>query len=138
MNRYSYEDIAVGQTESFSVLVAQSMLDGFFKITGDENPLHRDPEFAKRKGFSDGSIAYGMLTASFFSTLAGVYLPGENSLIHRVEAEFPAPVYVGDRLDVSGTVTEKKDQFRTIELKITVKNQNDKKVLRGKMRIGVL
>ena len=48
-----------------------------------------------------------MLTASFLSTLAGIYLPGEKSLIHSVETKMIKPVFIGDELIVTGKVSEK-------------------------------
>lgn len=137
MKHYSYEEIVEGQKEVFSVTVTEEMLDSFEQITGDHNPLHRDSEYARNKGYKE-KVAYGMLTASFLSTLAGVFLPGERSLIHKVEVEFPKPVYVGDTLMVEGVVKEKNDLFKLLELKVTVKNQDGIKVLRGKMRVQVL
>lgn len=137
MNHYSYEEIVEGQKECFTVTVTDKMLDSFEMITGDHNPLHRNSEYAQQKGYKE-KVAYGMLTASFLSTLAGELLPGERSLIHKVEVEFPRPVYVGDVLQVEGIVKEKNDLFRTLELKVTVKNQDGIKVLRGKMRVQVL
>lgn len=141
MNRYTYDEISIGQTESFSVTITNEMMDSFCAMTGDINPLHADAEYAKKAGEGSqfaGRVVYGMLTASFLSTLAGVYLPGEHSLIHRTEAEFPAPVYVGDTLLVSGEVAGKNDDFRFIELKVSARNGAGKKVMRGKMRVGVL
>ena len=79
-----------------------------------------------------------MLTASFLSTLAGIYLPGKYSLIHGMEIEFPKPVYVGDQLTITGTVSNKDDRFRYFLMKIMIRNQNNQKVCRGKMRIGVM
>lgn len=137
IKHYSYEDINVGQTESFEVKVTEEMMQKFCQISGDINPLHCDSEYARLKGYQD-KVAYGMLTATFLSTLAGVWLPGEKSLIHQVEAEFPNPVYIGDSLKVEGTVKEKNDTFRFIILKVIIKNQDGKKVLRGKMRIQVM
>ena len=140
MNRYTYDEISVGHSEVFQATVTDEMMSGFLNITGDVNPLHTDDEFAIKSsgGKFSGKAAYGMLTASFMSTLAGVYLPGENSLIHKVEAEFPLPVYVGDKLTFTGIVANKNDNFNTIELKVTAVNDEGKKVLRGKMRVEVL
>lgn len=137
MNAYLYEEIQIGQTEKFEVAVTDKMLDQFLAITGDVNPLHNDADFAAQKGHPD-KVAFGMLTASFLSTLAGVYLPGRYSLIHEVEVKFAKPVYAGDKLTVSGTVTEKNDTFRLFWMKVTITNQKGEKVLRGKMRVGVL
>ena len=96
-----------------------------------------DEDFARNLGHK-GRVAFGMLTASFLSTLAGVYLPGERSLIHSVETKFTKPVYIGDVLSISGEVTEINDTVNQIVLKVEIKNQNGEKVLRGKMKVGFL
>ena len=106
-------------------------------MTGDVNPLHTDETFAKEKGYGS-NVAYGMLTASFLSTLAGVYLPGERSLIHSVESKFTKPVYVGDTLKISGQVTECNEMFSVFTMKTTIVNQKGEKVLRGKMQVGII
>lgn len=137
MNTFSFEDLMIGKKEYFTTQITDKMIDGFFEITGDENPLHRDADFAIRKGF-ERNVCYGMLTASFLSTLAGVYIPGERSLIQSVEVKFVKPVYVGDVLSVEGIVEELNETVKQIVLKVAITNQNGDKVLRGKMKVGVL
>ena len=136
MNRYTYDDITVGMTESFSATVTEEMMAGFLAMTGDINPLHNDEEFAKSKGHP-GRVVYGMLTSSLLSTLAGVYLPGERSLIHSVETRLMKPVYIGDTLTVTGKVTEKSESVPVMILSVNIKKQSGEMVLRGKMQIGV-
>ena len=137
MNHWKYSELKVGHEEKFRVTVTESMMEQFYRITGDDNPLHRDKDFAEKKGFSS-KVVYGMLSASFLSTLAGVYLPGENSLIHEVETKFVKPVLLGDTLEVKGIVTECNDLFQQITIKVQLTNQHGDKVLRGKMKVGVL
>ncbi|SET26500.1 3-hydroxybutyryl-CoA dehydratase [Pseudobutyrivibrio sp. C4] len=137
MNNYTFDELNVGMTESFKVSITEAMLDAFKGITGDVNPLHNDEEFAKEKGHP-GRVAYGMLTASFLSTLAGVYIPGERSLIQQVETKFAKPVYIGDELTVTGEITELVESVQRLELKVTITNQDGKKVLRGTMGILVV
>jgi len=137
MNSYSYDDISVGMKESFSVTVTEEMQNGFRNITGDVNPLHASKEFAMEKGHKDCAV-FGMLTASFLSTLAGVYLPGEKSLIHSVEVKFSKPVYVGDVLTIEGKVDEKNDTYQLIKVKAIIKNQNGEKVSKANMQIGLI
>lgn len=136
MNEYYYEDIEVGKKESFTVTVTASMLDAFKDISGDVNPLHCNEDFAKEEGY-EGRVAYGMLTASFLSALAGVYLPGKYSLIQSVEIKFAKPVYIGDELTVTGEVIEKNDTFGLIMVKVSITSSSGNKVCRGKMQIGV-
>lgn len=137
MNTYSFDDIHVGQIESFPAKVTVEMMDAFRMLTGDVNPLHTDDAFAQERGFP-GRVVYGMLTASFLSTLAGVYLPGRRSLIHKVEVEFPTPAVPGDELTVSGEVKEKDERFNLLKLAVTIRNAKGQKVCRGKMTVGVL
>ena len=136
MNRYTYDEIRVGQTESFEVKITEQMLDDFRRMTGDTNPLHADADYAKADGY-EGRVAYGMLTASFMSTLAGVYIPGERSLIKELKIKFAKPVYPGDTITVEGEVGEKNDTFNMIVLKVTMRNDKGEKVLRGSMDIMV-
>ncbi len=136
MNEYRYEEIDIGQRESFSVTVTEEMMSSFCAITGDINPLHNDEDYAVSKGHP-GKVVYGMLTASLLSTLAGVYLPGKNSLIHEVKIKFSKPVYIGDTLTVEGIVEEKHDVYSLIILKVLIRNQNGDKVLKATMQVGV-
>jgi len=80
-----------------------------------------------------------MLTASFYSTVAGMYLPGKYSLIHSFdEISFMKPVFVGDELTVNAEVIDKDEALKMIRLKIIIKNQDNKKVSRAKMKVLVM
>ena len=134
MNRYTYDEIEIGQKEHFSVTVREADQEAFCRITGDVNPLHRDLEYAAAKGHK-GCVVYGMLTASYYSTLAGVYLPG---LVHSVKSKFLKPVYIGDTLLIEGTVTEKNDTFQMIIVKAVIQNQDGVKVSKAELQIGLI
>ena len=137
MNEYRITDISAGQQESFSVTVTEEMMAKFLDITGDVNPLHTDDGFAKEKGFPQ-RVAYGMLTASLISTLGGVYLPGKYCLIQGVEVRFAKPVYIGDVLEVTGEAVKVDRDLRYLEIKVTIRNQRNEKVLRGLLKAGVM
>lgn len=144
MNKYTFEEIKEGMEESFTVTLTAEMMEQFCAVTGDVNPLHCDEAFAKEKGF-DRKVVYGMLTASFLSTMAGVYLPGENSLIQSVEVKFLKPVFPGEEITFTGKVSEVNDTFRFLILKVTGTVSGDKenerygvKVLKANMQIGVM
>lgn len=136
MNEYTYEEIEIGQKESFTVTITEEMLDAFKGITNDINPLHNDENHAKSLGHP-GRVVYGMLTASFLSTLAGVYMPGKRSLIHEVKSKFVKPVYIGDTLEIEGVVEDKHDAFKLLDIKYSMRNQNGVKVCRGTMNVSV-
>ena len=141
MNEYTIEEIQVGMSASFKKLITKEMEDSFRVITGDENPLHKDDDFALEisGGNFKGHAAFGMLTASFYSTVAGMYLPGKYSLIHSFdEISFMKPVFVGDELTVNAEVIDKDEALKMIRLKIIIKNQDNKKVSGAKMKVLVM
>ena len=110
-------------------------------ITGDLNPLHYDDSFAKElsNGKYNRHVSFGMLTASLFSTMAGMYLPGKYSLIHSFdEISFLKPVFAGDCLTVKGDIIDKDDYLKMIRLKVMITNQDGKKVARANMNVIVM
>lgn len=140
MKEYTYDEISVGQCETFTKTITIEMENAFRSVTGDENPLHRDDDFACEisRGNFPMHVTFGMLTASLYSTLAGMYLPGKYSLIHSLERiDFRKPVYVGDVLTVSGIVREKHDDLKLIIIDVVVKNQNGKVVSKAGMKVLV-
>lgn len=141
MNEYSFKDIEIGAKASFARVITSEMEKAFREISGDENPLHMDDVFAQE--ISDGKfqchVAYGMLTASLYSTVAGMYLPGKYSLIHSFdELSFMSPVFVGDKLTVEAVVTDKDEALMLIRLKVIIKNQDNKKVSKARMKVLVM
>ncbi len=137
MNAFSYRELEIGHTESFSVQITEEQMDLFLRLSGDENPLHQDVWFARENGFAS-KVVYGMLTASFYSTLAGVHLPGRNCLLQEIGIKFTKPVFVGDVLTVSGRIEEKVDAYEILIIKAKITNQNNQPVSRAVMKVGVL
>ncbi len=136
MNHYRLADLTPGVTESFTVIITEEMMAQFYAITGDNSPIHMDADYAAGRGYP-GRVVYGMLGASFLSTLAGVYLPGEHCLLHGVDLKFAKPIFIGDTLTVTGVVDEVNDTFREITIKASIVNQDGKKVTRAVIRAGV-
>lgn len=136
MNDYKFSDLFVGMKESFKVTITEDMQEGFLNITKDENPMHIDDKYAIQNGY-EGKIVYGLLTSSFFSTLAGVYLPGRKCLFHECNVAFPHPVYIGDELNIVGEIKELDEIFKRVIIKAQITNQEGKKVARGKLVVGV-
>ena len=73
----SYSSINIGDVEEFQRRVTIEDIDKFTELSGDNNPLHNDEDYAKTTTFGS-RIAHGMLVSSYFSTLVGMYLPGKD------------------------------------------------------------
>lgn len=141
MNEYTLSDIFEGMRVVFQKEITSEMENDFRKITGDINPLHQDDDFAVEigKGKFTSHVTFGMLTASLYSTLAGVYLPGKYSLIHSFEdLKLLKPVYVGDVLMITGEVMDKDEQLGLLRIKATIINQNKQVVSKAKIKVLVL
>ncbi len=136
MRSVAFEDIAMGDKWSFDVEVTEASLDLFREISGDNNPLHCDADYARERGFK-GRVAYGMLTASFYSQLVGVWLPGELCLLNEVDAQFRRPVYPGDLLTVSGEVALVRAELRLVRVRARIVNQCGEVVSTAKIQLTV-
>ena len=113
------KDIEIGQKKSFEVVVTESMVDDFAKLSGDNNPLHMDENYAKTNNF-ENRVCHGMLLASFFSRLIGMYIPGENALYFSQSLKFQYPCFVNDRIKIHGEVIDKSLATKIITLKTTI------------------
>lgn len=137
MNTYTFSDMQEGMREFFTREITVEMERAFREISGDENPLHKDDDYAKKIGYN-GHVSFGLLTASLYSTMAGMYLPGKYSLIHSMEIKFVKPVYAGDVLTVFGIVTGKQDNMKLLRINVRIDNQNGVCVSKADMKVLVL
>ena len=118
-SEHTFEDLFVGQKVVFSEKIDESLLTDFAKLSGDFNPLHMDEDYALNTNF-EKRVCHGMLLASFFSQLVGMYLPGKNSLYFSQSLNFRNPCFVDDEVIIAGEITEKKSNTRIITIKTTI------------------
>jgi len=136
MNYYKFKDLDVGMSFKFKEVVTEEKMALFLKLSGDNNTLHCDEGYAKKSNMK-GRVVYGMLTSSFYSTLVGVYLPGENCLLQEIKISFNNPLYIGEEVIISGTITEKDDTFKRVEIKASIKTIDSKVISKAKIKVGV-
>ena len=118
-SEHTFEDLFVGQKVTFSEKIDESLLIDFAKLSGDFNPLHMDEDYALNTNF-EKRVCHGMLLASFFSQLVGMYLPGKNSLYFSQSLNFRNPCFVDDEVTIAGEITEKKSNTKIITIKTTI------------------
>jgi 3-hydroxybutyryl-CoA dehydratase len=137
MNEYRIKDIHLDMTESFTETITEDMMELFRKISKDDNPLHTSSEYAVSRNFK-GKVAYGLLTSAFYSTLAGMYLPGKYCLLQGIDISFNKPAFAGDVLTISGRVSYINDAYRLIEIKGLIENQHGQIISKSKIKAGVI
>ncbi len=100
----SYAGISIGQTLPEIVqVVDQHMIDAYADASGDVNPLHIDPEFAKTTIFGR-TIAHGLLTLAFVSRVLSTWNWQGWAYGGELDIAFLGPVYPGDTVRVCGEV----------------------------------
>jgi len=127
---YTFEEIYVGQNASFTKTITETDVTLFAGISGDLNPMHVNESFAKNTIFK-GRIAHGMLTASLFTTILGMYLPGPGSVYLEQQLKFHAPVRFHDTLTATCTVKRKLVHKKKVILDCKVTNQDGVVVIEG-------
>jgi len=72
-----------------------------YRLSGDRNPLHTDPAFARKGGFHrpilHGLCSYGFTGRALLHTLCG----SESARFAHMEARFASPVLPGEALTIS-------------------------------------
>jgi acyl dehydratase len=74
-----------------------------YRLSGDVNPLHADPDFATMAGFPQGPILHGLCTyGHMVRHIAKAACGGDATKITGFEAQFRKPVWPGDTLVTEG------------------------------------
>jgi acyl dehydratase len=95
---------------SYETRIDQPLL---YRLSGDRNPLHSDPSFAKMGGF-DRPILHGLCTYGFTGRALLHTLCGSDAARFRsMEGRFSKPVMPGDDLTVSMWVDGNRCLFQT-------------------------
>lgn len=94
----------IGQSASIKRVFGQQDFDRFAALSGDDNPIHVDPEFAARTKFGR-TVAHGMFLYSAVCAVLGTQLPGPGTLQLEQELMFPSPSYTGEEVTVRLAVT---------------------------------
>ena len=85
--------------------VDQARIDAYAKASGDFNPIHVDPDFA-RSGPFGRTIAHGLMTLAFVAEMLNRWSGGAFDEGGEIDIAFVGPVFAGDVVEVSGVVEE--------------------------------
>ena len=134
--QYSLDDIELGLTKTFKVIITESLTNEFAKITGDFSPIHMEEEFARTTKFKQ-RISHGMLVGSFFSRLVGMHLPGKNGVLLSYSIKHLLPCFLDQEILVKGVVMDKSNSTRIITLKATITDSYGKTLIDGILKVFV-
>lgn len=84
---------------NYTYKVTPEVYYSFQRCSNDFNPLHTDPAFAAKKGFSQ-VVVYGNVLNAFVSHFVGMLLPSRDVMILSQNINFRKPVFVNDEVQL--------------------------------------
>lgn len=91
----------------------------FEHLSGDHNPVHTDPAFAKARGF-DAPLIYGLLLASQLSRLIGQELPDHHAILTGISMDFMSPAFADENLRFDAELVSKSDATHALGFKCRI------------------
>lgn len=129
LHGYYLEDLEVGMSDSYAKTITDADVVLFAGISGDNNPIHINDEYAKTTPFKQ-RIVHGMFSAALISAVLGTRLPGPGAIYVDQQLKFKAPVHIGDTVVATATVVEINEERRRVKLE-TICRVGDKVVAEG-------
>ena len=127
---YTYESLQVGDTFETTRFISEEDVLIFAEITGDDNPIHVDAEYAENTRFGH-KIVHGVLLLGLISKVLGRDFPGHGSIAVSLSCRFLRPVRVGSEVRIEVKITEKLDKHKHVKGKTYVYNENNKMAIAG-------
>lgn len=135
LHGYYIEDLSEGMSASIEKTVTEADVNTFAEVTGDDNPVHVNAEYAATTMFKQ-RIAHGMLSAGYISAVLGTKMPGPGAIYVDQQLKFKAPVMIGDTVTTTATILEINERRRRVVLS-TVCSVGDKVVAEGQATLMV-
>jgi acyl dehydratase len=126
--------LKLGQKYTHTFSYTQEQVNEFARVTGDDNPVHLDEEFASKTIFKK-RIAHGMLGASILSKVFGTLFPGNGTIYLNQTLNFLRPMYVDEMYDAVFEVKELIIEKNRAVISTTILNSEGKSVLSGEATI---
>ncbi len=125
---HTYDTLEVGQTFTADRFLSAEDVRTFADISGDDNPIHVDEEYAATTRFGQ-PIVHGVLLMGIVSKVLGRDFPGHGSVAVAISCRFLRPVPVNSTITVEVKIAEKIEKNRHVRAKVYV-------YLAGKMAVG--
>ena len=112
------EEFQIGRTVTLKRTFQQSDFERFAALSGDDNPIHVDPEFSARTRFGK-TVAHGMLLYSVIWAALRTHFPDGTQA--RQQLMFPSPTFAGEEVMVCVQVLEAhpEERWARLETKMT-------------------
>ncbi len=130
IQNHTFDEIHIGDAAQLSRTLQAEDIQLFASMSGDVNPAHVDPEYARNTLFH-GIIAHGMWGAALISTVIGTEFPGPGTIYMGQSLRFVRPVHIGDTITVRVSVSEIDAKNHHVTLDCHCRNQAGEDVITG-------
>jgi len=130
-------EIKLGDTFSTTRTVTDELVRKFAEVSGDYNPIHLDEEFASKTRFGR-RIAHGMLSGAFISAVLGNEFRERKIVYLSQTLKFTAPVFLGDTVTATATVTNIREERGIVTLETICTNQDGQTLVKGESAVMIL
>jgi acyl dehydratase len=130
------ERYRVGERATVRWRFTEADVRAFATLSGDFNRLHVDDAAAARSRFGR-RLVHGLLTASLFSRLIGMELPGPGAIYMSQTLRFSAPVFVGDEVEAAVEVVAVDVERKRLTLSTSCRNERGDEVIVGQALVMV-
>ena len=116
--------------------VTQSDVSLYARASGDYNPIHIDPEFARKTPLG-GTIAHGMLILAYVSEMLANAFGLDWLESGKLDVRFKAPARPEDTVTIEGLVTavEEAGGAKLVKVSVDCHNQNNEAVITGEASV---
>lgn len=104
------------RTKSLERTLNQDEFNAFARLSGDDNPIHVDPEFAERTRFGR-PVAHGAFLFAILRGMLDELAPGARQV--RQEMKFPAPTYAGEAMRFSVVLEPDRNRKTSARMEVT-------------------
>jgi 3-hydroxybutyryl-CoA dehydratase len=130
-------EVKVGDSFERSRNVTDELVRAFAELSGDFNPIHLDEEFAAKTRFGK-RIAHGMLSGAFISAVLGYEFQERRIVYLSQTMKFTAPVYIGDTVTTTATVTNIREEKGIVTLETVCTKEDGTVAVEGKAIVMIL
>jgi acyl dehydratase len=124
------EEFYVGQRASLKRVFSSDDVKVFAELSLDKNPIHLDETYAGQSLFGK-RIVHGFFVGSLISAVFGTVLPGEGAIYLHQEMNFRKPVYHGEEIKATVTVTNIKKEKSILYFDTKCENERGEIVIDG-------
>ncbi len=131
----TFDEIQVGDFAQLLRTLRPEDIHLFAAMSGDVNPTHVDPDFARSSQFRE-VVGHSMWGSTLISTVLGTEFPGPGTVYVSQSLNFARPITIGDTLTITVTCRQKFEHNHHIVFDCLAVNQDGLKVIDGSAEVA--